>query len=182
MTDSRPSQPHTLKIGTLKPISGGTLGMTRCPGTELDRPAAERGTGDLHADLAAIRDWGATTLVTLNPPQELEALGVPELGAAAAAAGLNWLHLPIGDMAAPDRPWESLWQRIGPVIHARLEAGEGVVFHCGGGQGRAGTIAALTLSERDHLDPEEAIRQVRAARPGAIESPDQQRYLKGRRL
>lgn len=167
---------NRLQIGALRLLEGGTIGMTRCPGTELDLPAIQRQGGDLSADLAAIRDWGATTVVTLNPQQELEALGVPHLGETIQAAGMDWLHLPIGDMAAPDRPWEAQWQAVGPIIHQKLNAGESVVFHCGGGQGRAGTIAALTLIERGEA-PDQAIATVRQARPGAIESPDQQRYL-----
>ena len=179
MTHQDQHTTRALEIGTLRLASGGAIGMTRCPGTRLDHPEDRRGPGDLQADLDAIRDWGATTVVTLNPASELARLGVPDLGEAVQAAGLEWLHLPIGDMAAPDRPWEDRWHRIGPAIHRRLQAGERVVLHCGGGQGRAGTIAALTLIELGHT-PDAAIRQVREARPGAIESPDQQRYLRSR--
>ncbi|WP_038054446.1 cyclin-dependent kinase inhibitor 3 family protein [Thioalkalivibrio sp. ALJ1] len=171
--------PRSLEIGTLRLPEGGAIGITRCPGTELDLPASAREGGDLSADLAAIRNWGATTVVTLNPPQELEALGVPQLGETVQAAGMEWLYLPIGDMAAPDRPWEEQWLAVGPTIHQKLKDGETVVFHCGGGLGRAGTIAALTLIERGE-SPDQAIATVRQARPGAIESPDQQLYLQTR--
>ncbi|WP_018861542.1 MULTISPECIES: cyclin-dependent kinase inhibitor 3 family protein [unclassified Thioalkalivibrio] len=173
-TDDTPASP--LEIGTVRLPEGGTIGMTPCPGK--CEPGAPGGQRDLVADLAAIRSWGATAVVTLNQGHELDALGVPELGDAVHAAGMEWLHLPIGDMAAPDRPWELRWGEVGPEVHRRLDAGEGVIFHCGGGFGRAGTIAALALIERG-LAPEEAIGSVRGARPGAIESPDQQRYLLG---
>lgn len=168
--DPRPS----LDIGRIPLPEGGAIGMTRCPGM---RQGAACDPGDVRDDLAALRDWGASVVVTLNPMSELTRLGVPELGADVQAAGLRWLHLPIGDMAAPDRPWEVAWQDVGPRIHQCLQAGERVAFHCGGGQGRAGTIAALTLIERGYA-PDEAIRTVRQARPGAIESPDQERYLR----
>ncbi|WP_020146639.1 cyclin-dependent kinase inhibitor 3 family protein [Thioalkalivibrio sp. ALJ15] len=174
MTQTSDNPARSLEIGTVSLPEGGTIGMTLCPGK--CEPEAPGGQRDLAADLAAIRDWGATALVTLNQGHELDKLGVPELGEAVCAAGMAWLHLPIGDMAAPDRPWELRWREVGPEVHRRLRAGEGVIFHCGGGFGRAGTIAALTLIERG-LAPEEAIAMVRGARPGAIESPDQQRYL-----
>jgi len=164
----------TLEIGTIHLLEGGAIGMTRCPGKRRDREVCE--ARDVQADLVALSGWGATAVVTLNQEGELESLGVRDLGKAVQAAGMRWLHLPIGDMAAPDRPWEEGWKDIGPRVHQWLQAGERVVFHCGGGQGRAGTIAALTLIERG-LASEDAIREVRLARPGAIESIDQERYL-----
>jgi hypothetical protein len=40
------------------------------------------GAGPAGADLAAIRDWGATTLVTLIEDHEFDLLKVPALGRA----------------------------------------------------------------------------------------------------
>ncbi|WP_026289266.1 cyclin-dependent kinase inhibitor 3 family protein [Thioalkalivibrio sp. ALMg11] len=176
MTPPTAGQTPSLDIGVIHLPEGGAIGMTRCPGKRPDGTRCE--VQDVQADLAALRDWGANVLVTLNQAPELSDLGVPDLGQTVQAAGMHWLHLPIGDMAAPGRPWEEGWRVVGPQIHQRLRSGERVVFHCGGGQGRAGTIAALTLIERGYV-PEDAIREVRAARPGAIESPDQARYLCG---
>ncbi|WP_026280846.1 MULTISPECIES: cyclin-dependent kinase inhibitor 3 family protein [unclassified Thioalkalivibrio] len=164
-----------LDIGSIPLPEGGAIGMTRCPGKRPNERVC--GPRDVQADLVALRDWGAGTVVTLNQNRELTGLGVPDLGASVQAAGMRWVHLPIGDMAAPDRPWETGWGDVGPRIHQWLRAGERVAFHCGGGQGRAGTIAALTLIERGYT-PDEAIQTVRKARPGAIESPDQERYLR----
>lgn len=178
MNEQRGGGSAPLEIGTVRLSGGGRIGMSACPGKRDPHPAAAIRTCDLRADLEAIRAWGATALVTLNQARELEALGVADLGEAVRTAGMEWLHLPVGDMAAPDRPWEARWREVGPDVHRRLRAGEGVVFHCGGGLGRAGTIAALTLIERGR-SAEEAIAEVRAARPGAIESRDQQRYLRG---
>lgn len=169
-TDEQPA----LDIGAIQLPEGGAIGMTRCPGKRRDRTTCA--LQDVQADLDALRSWGASVVVTLNQPGELSDLGVADLGARVQAVGMRWLHLPIGDMAAPERPWEAGWRDVGPRIHQWLRDGERVAFHCGGGQGRAGTIAALTLIERG-LAPEAAIRKVRSARPGAIESPDQERYL-----
>ncbi|WP_019593054.1 cyclin-dependent kinase inhibitor 3 family protein [Thioalkalivibrio sp. ALM2T] len=175
MTFPKAGQTPSLDIGVIHLPEGGAIGMTRCPGKRPDGTSCA--AQDVEADLAALWDWGANVLVTLNQGSELTDLGVPDLGKSVQAAGVRWLHLPIGDMAAPDRPWEEGWQDVGPQVHQRLRAGERVVFHCGGGQGRAGTIAAVTLIERGY-SPDDAIREVRAARPGAIESPDQERYLR----
>ena len=49
-------------------------------------------------------------------------------------------------------------------------------FHCKGGLGRAGMVAARLLVESGYT-PEDAIERVRAARPGAIETQAQERYV-----
>lgn len=64
----------------------------------------------------------------------------------------------------------------GPVLRALLLAGGRAVVHCRGGLGRAGTVAARMLVEVG-VQPAEAIRRVRAARPQAIETSEQAAYL-----
>ena len=53
-----------------------------------------------------------------------------------------------------------------------LRSGGDVLVHCKGGLGRAGMIAARLLVELG-MAPEQAIREVRRARKGAIETPSQ---------
>ena len=57
-------------------------------------------------------------------------------------------------------------------------AGCDVLVHCRGGLGRAGTIAARLLVELG-MEPETAIASVRAVRPGAIETSDQEKFVLG---
>ena len=59
-----------------------------------------------------------------------------------------------------------------------LRSGRDVLVHCRGGLGRAGTIAARLLIELG-MEPATAIRQVRAVRPGAIETLEQEKYVLG---
>ena len=62
------------------------------------------------------------------------------------------------------------------TLRNALLAGHRVLVHCRGGLGRAGTVAARLLVELG-VPAVEAIRRVRAARPGAIETIEQQQYV-----
>ena len=156
----RTSQTHPLYVAEVGP----DLGVTFCPG-KYDRGRWDR-------DLAAIRAWGATTLVTLIEDFEFDLLRVRELPAK-ASANFEWYHLPIRDGGVPDDAFEEKWATVGPNLHRGR-----VVVHCRGGLGRAGTIAARLLVERG-MEPEAAIRQVRAGRPKAIENWEQEGYVLG---
>ena len=57
-----------------------------------------------------------------------------------------------------------------------LREGRNILVHCRGGLGRAGTIAARLLIEIG-IDPKIAISEVRAVRPGAIETVEQEKYV-----
>ena len=123
------------------------------------------------------RTWGARALVTLVQPFELKLLGAEHIGARAAAHGLRWYHLPVVDGAAPGSTFEEAWREVGPALHALLDDDRRVVLHCRAGIGRTGTVAARLLIERG-MPPGKAIVQVRRARPGAIESPEQASWVR----
>lgn len=155
---------------------GGRIGLTSCPGTAghsvCDEPLAR--------DLAAIRDGGASLLVTLMEAHELAMLGVPALGRRAEALGIDWLHLPIADMTVPDEAFEASWPVCSALVRSRLHAGRRVVLHCRGGRGRTGLVAARLLAE-DGVPPDDAIGLVRTLRPGAIETAAQEAHVRAAR-
>ena len=119
---------------------------------------------------------GATSLVSLVERHELSAFGVSNLGEAAEEAGLEWHHLPIKDVHIPDERFERRWTYSGQVLRRRLQSGERIVLHCRGGLGRTGTIAARLAIELGET-PETALRRVRAARKGAVETHEQEAYV-----
>lgn len=113
------------------------------------------------AGLDALADQGVTLLVNLHErPDRPERL---------AAHGLTELHLPVVDFTAPSQ--EQLAQGVAAIDEAVAE-GRAVAVHCGGGLGRTGTLLACYLVHQG-LGPEEAIRRVRAVRPGSIETGGQ---------
>ena len=87
-------------------------------------------------------------------------------------------HLPIVDVSIPDEQFEREWVVAGEELRSILRRRLDVLVHCRGGLGRAGTIAARLLIELG-MEPTKAIERVRAVRPRAIETPDQEKFVKG---
>ncbi|RQW83372.1 MAG: protein tyrosine phosphatase [Geobacter sp.] len=161
------------------PGTGGLIGMTICPGKDeyagLGIPAGPW-KRDLYLDLQVICDWKAQALVTLIEEFEFELLSVPELPEKTRAFGIRWFHLPIVEVWVPDRVFEEEWVVVGEELRQILREDGRIVLHCRGGLGRTGTIAARLLVEFG-MDPREAIRRVRAARMGAIQTREQEDYV-----
>ena len=154
-----------LRIDEVPLAGGGRLGLAACLGAR----------GPLGADLDAIRAWGASDVVTLIEPHEAAA----DLGDATEARGMEWYHLPIADGMVPGTAFEAGWTYAGLRLRRRLGGGERVLVHCLGGLGRTGTVAARLLIELG-WEPAAALAAVRQARPGAVETAVQERYVLGR--
>lgn len=120
----------------------------------------------------------ATTVVCLCESFELEerwphyvdwleaagaSAGSSSRSSAGASPGVRALWWPIPDLHAP--PAESARGLVAEIT-TRLDAGEGVLVHCGAGMGRAGTVAAAVLMHYG-LTAHEAVAAVAGARPGA---------------
>ncbi len=175
----RTSLTDPLQIAALDAGQGyGRVGITFCPG-KYDRQAmGGYWDRDLSLDLDAIRDWGAAAVVTLVESKELVLLRVERLGEEVRRREMLWFHIPIVDVATPDEEFERRWDVVGDELRALLLDGRDVLVHCRGGLGRAGTVASRLLIELG-TEPATAIKQVRAVRPGAIETAAQERYVLG---
>jgi ADP-ribosylglycohydrolase len=180
LTTTKTSRSHPLRVDDLA-IEGlsGVIGLTFCPGKKQRGALSGDWDRDLAADLEVIKSSGAKALVTLMETDELTAVHVPltELGEKATSLGLEWHHLPIRDVDVPDERFEDLWTYSGVRLRNLLVQGEKIVIHCLGGLGRTGTIAGRLLVEFG-ASPNEAIRAVRSARIGTIETGKQEEYVK----
>lgn len=112
--------------------------------------------------LRELADRGVTLLLNLH-----ERRHPPEL---LARYGLAELHLPVRDFTPPTL--EQLERGVAAIEQAAASK-QKVAVHCGGGLGRTGTLLACYLV-KGGLGPAEAIAQVRAVRPGSVETPQQE--------
>ncbi len=123
------------------------------------RPGA--GGGDIDRDLASLASRGVGALLTLTE--------TPLAPGALERYGMRGLHIPIDDFQAPS-PSQMLAALA--FLDEAMASGTPAAVHCMAGQGRTGTVLAAYLI-RGGLSAGEAIASVRAACPGAIESPPQ---------
>lgn len=173
-----PNAPLTgpLRIDAVTLPSGGTLGLTHCPGRNGVDAAGRRWQRLLDDDLAAIEDWGATTVVTLIESHEFARLGVAGLAEAMRQRLFDWHHIPIPDMRPPQAEALAAWHKSSPAVLAALRHGDRVLVHCAAGLGRTGTLVAKLLTHFA-IEPGQAISIVRAARPGTLETPEQEAFV-----
>lgn len=161
-----------LRIDSIALVSGGLIGLVHCPG---------RNGRDLAADLAAIEAWHARVVVTLIEAGEFARLGVADLDARMRQRRFIWHHVPIPDMQPPDAAGVAAWSIAEPDLAEALRRGERVLLHCAAGLGRTGMMAARLLVDQIGCTPDAAIATVRAHRPGAIETTEQEAFVTGRR-
>ncbi len=173
MTKARTSHSHPLQIAEVQATpEHGRIGITFCPGKQDRLAATGAWARDLDVDLDVITAWGAQLVLTLVEPEELKSLAVANLGHEVERRGMVWRHLPIADFSVPTDDFEDDWKTQGRDIRQLLRKGGDILVHCKGGLGRAGMMAARLLVELG-TPPEEAIRTVRKARKGAIETSAQ---------
>jgi atypical dual specificity phosphatase len=84
--------------------------------------------------------------------------------------GAETLHLPVQNS---DPPTQQQLDVGVAAIRDALSQGTRVAVHCAAGLGRTGTLLAAYLVSQG-CAPDDAIAQVRAARPGSVETAQQE--------
>ena len=171
-SDTNPLRIAPLPFGS----AGGLLGLTFAPGKQQRDGATAWHRRDLGTDLDAIAAWNAAAVVTLVEEHELAALAIASIGSEVRRRHMEWHHWPIADYQVPSAAFMAAWAGRSAMLRGVLARGGRVLVHCKGGLGRAGSVAARLLVE-DGMPADAAIVAVRAARPGAIETRDQEAWV-----
>jgi len=174
------SESHPIRVDVVTESTvPGRLGLTLAPGKRVVGTITpwswER---DLETDLLDLRlRFGTDVLVSLLRPYEHELLGIRELGARARSHGMAFRSFGIDDMSAPRPGQQAGFERLIADLHDAVATGRNVTVHCRGGLGRSGLVAACVLIHGG-ASAQSAIARVRRSRPGAIQTREQQRYVR----
>lgn len=125
--------------------------------------------------LARYQAMGVQTVVVLSPWEETRYLTGRHLKAEYARLGLEIIYLPMPDYGVPDAT--ALRRALQQVLD-EAQAGKVIAMHCHAGIGRTGLFAACLAKVVFGLDGGEAIEWVRDAVPPAVESFEQEQFIK----
>jgi protein-tyrosine phosphatase len=139
--------------------------------------ARPRGNDWLPDEVAAWKHAGVTLVVSLLEPAEETDLGLAAEAAECAAAGVQFLRLPVPDRSVPsDR--DAFGQVVGEVVR-EVNRGGSVVVHCRQGLGRAPLLAVGVLKAFGHTMAD-AVARVSAARGVPVpETKEQAEWVAG---
>lgn len=173
------SDTHPIRVDVVAtPGLPGRLGLTFAPGknapSETDRV---RWLRDADTDLRVLRGrHGTDVLVALLRPYEYDLLGIPALIPQAQRQGMTVRRFEIADRTVPHAALSDTFDATIDELCDDLRAGSTVTVFCRGGLGRSGLVAACVLVRLGEK-PAHAIARVRSARPGAVETREQERYV-----
>jgi len=171
-TDSHPLQ---ISYVQARPDSG-RVGLSLCPGKQQPGSMTGDWARDLDPDLDDVMRWGARHVVTLLTEGEMADLGVAGLDDGVTRRGMQWHHFPIEDAGVPhDAARDSLRALLDTLV-LELASGFNVFVHCKGGLGRTGLMAGLLLRALG-LPAERIVTDLRAVRPNALETGEQERFV-----
>jgi len=176
MTTKNSANP--LQVDFIQTPLGGAIGLTHCPGRRSLDATGKQWDRDLAQDITALKDQDITAVVSLLAQQELLHHGAGDIETLLSQAKIDWHQFPISDFGTPSAEVIQRWAETVPQLLQHLQEGQKVVIHCAAGYGRTGMMTAALLVAMG-VDAEKAIALVRAARPGTIETPEQEAFIRG---
>lgn len=153
------------EIASLPVTGGGTLGICGLPGR----------FNALQNDMDTVSTWAPDLIVSMTESHEMETPDNNNLSTVFENRNLDWAHLPIADFGIPDGTIDTDWTILSERIHDILDQQGRILLHCKGGRGRSGMVLLRILVDRQE-DPDKALRRLRIARPGAVETDKQFRW------
>jgi len=167
------------ELSTYMPLTGlnnawtGALYLSACPvgvGGGLEVTNSER--------ISDMKCKNISTVITLLESKIASDLGLTEFGSKLGNADISWTHFPIPNMGVPSlKDLPSLAKLVNEVIN-KLKSDQAVFIHCYAGLGRTGLLAGVILTSLG-MPAELAIHSIRNARPGSIETKEQEAFIKG---
>src|ERR1700722_19547443 len=139
---------------------------------KLALAARPRGGDWLDDEIAAWRNAGVDTVLSLLTPEEEVELDLKNEAREVKRIGMSFISLPIPDRQVPRA--ESEVRASIENVTSDLSSGKNVVIHCRQGVGRSGMLAACLLITKG-FSPGAAIDSVTAARGVPIPETEEQR-------
>lgn len=150
--------------------------MTFAPGKRQPHGSTGAWDRDLRLDLARLREvYRTDTLVSLVEDRELKVLQIADLVSAAREVGIAVIRFPIADVSVPISISDTV--ALVDSIVSELSEQRTVVVHCMGGLGRTGLVVGCVLTSLG-ATAEEAITGVRSVRRGAVETTEQETFVR----
>lgn len=175
----RTSLTHPLRVDFIakeQMVLPGRIGLTLAPGKHQRDGLTGNWQRDLDADLERLRmHWQTDVLLSLIEEHEFATLNISNLRERAQEQGMQVIWFPIRDISIPTSMAE--FATMVEITNGLLQEGKTVVIHCMGGLGRTGLVAAALLVYSTELTPTEAIATVRQARPGTIQTREQEQFI-----
>ena len=144
----------------------GQLGMTFAPGMWAGNVQG-RWERDLASDMRALEE-----------EYEYHGYRIPEFLERNSIGSIGILKFAIEDMGALQEAASEDFEAFVQDVVQHLKQGHNVVVHCRGGLGRTGTLAACVLVGLGRHTVDETIAAVREARKGAIQTREQENFVR----